>query len=370
MRKPKVLHLTFDMRIGGTEQVIKNIVQGMQGQKFDHSILCIEQPIGPFGDMLIEEGVTISAFSRKEGFDVSLIQKIRQHIKQNKIDILHCHQYTPWVYGCLAAALTKTKVIFTEHGRFYPDSSSWKRRYINPVLVALTNKITAISAATKQALVDFEFIPQEKIDVIYNGIAPLEADLEKVKELRQAFSIPDDAIILGTVARLDPIKNQTMMIRAFHQVLQKNSNCYLLIVGDGEEREKLQNLCSELAITENVIFTGYVSKPVNHLALMDVFLLPSLSEGTSMTLLEAMSLAIPVAATSVGGTPEIIHQEKSGLLSKNEDLEGYSDSLEKLVSDHALRKAYGAQARADYLNSFATSAMCDAYLSLYQEIRS
>ena len=367
--KKKVLHLTYDMRIGGTEQVIKNIVQSMHGSDFEHSILCIEQPIGPFGNMLINEGITINAFQRKDGFDIALIKQIRNHIKQHNINVLHCHQYTPWVYGSLAAAFTHTKVIFTEHGRFYPDSSSWKRKLVNPILVGFTDKITAISKATQQALVDFEFIPKQKIDVIYNGITELRPDKKKVVTLRSELAIPDNTVVLGTVARLDPIKNHTMMIKAFGKLLATAPNCCLLIVGDGEEKATLKQLVQELAITDHVIFTGYVEKPVHHLALMDVFLLPSLSEGTSMTLLEAMSLSIPIAATAVGGTPEIVQHKKNGELSANDELQAYHHILETLVSNHEIRNTYGKQARTDYLHCFTAINMSQRYETLYKTIQ-
>ena len=127
-------HLTFDMRIGGAEQVIKNLVEGIDSVQYNSSIFCIEEPIGSFGQQLIEQGTTIHSLPRKEGFNLTLIFKIRHYLKKYKIDILHCHQYTPWVYGVLSTIGTGIKVIFTEHGRFYPDRSSWKRRLINPWL--------------------------------------------------------------------------------------------------------------------------------------------------------------------------------------------------------------------------------------------
>ncbi|MEI8648919.1 glycosyltransferase [Paraglaciecola sp. Hal342] len=89
-------------------------------------------PLGPFAEDLVNQGIHIEALSRKPGFDASLISQIRQHIKAHKIDIIHCHQYTLYVYGALGALMTPAKVIFTEHGRFYPDSTTWKRKVINP----------------------------------------------------------------------------------------------------------------------------------------------------------------------------------------------------------------------------------------------
>ena len=144
------------MRIGGTEMVIKNLIEGSDSAIFDMSIFCIETPIGPWGIEMQNAGLPVKATKRKPGFDTSLILAIRTHLKHNKIDLIHCHQYTPWVYGVLAAFGTRTKVIFTEHGRFHPDSSSWKRKLINPWLCRITTRITAISKATKQSLVDFK----------------------------------------------------------------------------------------------------------------------------------------------------------------------------------------------------------------------
>ena len=95
-RQPiRVLHITFDMRIGGTEQVIKNLVESADSQLFDMSVLCLESPIGPFGQLLAQKGVTISCLQRNAGFDLQLIRQIRKHIQQHHIEIVHCHQYTP-----------------------------------------------------------------------------------------------------------------------------------------------------------------------------------------------------------------------------------------------------------------------------------
>jgi len=363
VRKTKVVHLTYDMRIGGTETVIKNIVEGLDPERFETEVLCIEPELGPFGQQLQEKGFTITNLHWVGGFDLKLIGKVRSYIKENRVDVLHCHQYTPWVYGCIAALLTDVKVIFTEHGRFYPDVSSWKRKYINPVLLKFTDQVTAISKATKQALVDYEFLPQRRIEVVYNGIAPLIKDKKAIADLRQEYSLPEDAKIVGTVARLDPIKNQTMMIKAFANARESISNLYLLIVGDGEERNTLEALVEQLNIRDYVIFTGYVAKPVNHIALMDAFLLSSLSEGTSMTLLEAMSLGKPCVVTDAGGNAEVVKHNCSGLVSPNNDLDGFSQNLIKTFS--AESQTFGVNALTRFESEFSCKKMNDSYIKLY-----
>jgi glycosyltransferase involved in cell wall biosynthesis len=361
-----VLHLTFDMRIGGTEMVIKNLIEGSDHDVFEMSIFCIEKPIGPWGLDLQKSGIQITAKARKPSFDTSIIKAIRRHLKENRIDVIHCHQYTPWVYGALAAMGTKTKVIFTEHGRFYPDSSSWKRKLINPWLCRMTDHITAISKSTKQSLIDFENIPEIRIDVIYNGIKPLVADKNNTIALRAKHHIPHDSKILGTVARLDPIKNQEMMIKAFYKVLKTHPKTFLLIVGDGEERQVLQSLVDELKLKPNVIFTGYDANPVNLINLMDVFLLSSFSEGTSMTLLEAMSLGKPCVVTDAGGNREVISHGESGLVAMNNDENDYVDKI-KTMLDESCYITHRSQIIERFQSLFSDKAMIKMFIPLYSE---
>jgi glycosyltransferase involved in cell wall biosynthesis len=367
MKKTKVLHVTYDMRIGGTEMVIKNIIEGSDKELLDMSIFCIEEPLGPWGEEMRENGIAIHSQNRKDGFDTSLISGIRKVIKEQSIDVLHCHQYTPWVYGVLAAVGLRTKVIFTEHGRFYPDSSSWKRRFINPVLAFFTDHITAISKATKQALVEFEFLNEKKIEVIYNGIQPLpKASAEELKELRVSLQIPEHHMILGTVARLDPIKNQKMMIDAFNEVLKEQPDTTLIIVGDGELMDALQAQVSELGIRDKVIFTGYVTKPGTHIQLFDIFLLSSLSEGTSMTLLEAMSVGVPCVVTDAGGNAEVVEDGVSGVVVKSGFAPEFTSCLLKVLGEKPYFRAMGKNSESRFDTIFIVSKMTSRYKIQYE----
>ena len=354
------------MRIGGTEMVIKSLIEGSNSALFDMSIYCIETPIGPWGIEMQNDGLSITATSRKPGFDISLIFALRKHLKNNNIALLHCHQYTPWVYGVLAAFGINTKVIFTEHGRFYPDSSTWKRKLINPWLCRITDYITAISQATKQALVYFENVPKDRIEVIYNGIKPLKIDPIKTLKLRQKLKIPDKSLVLGTIARLDPIKNHKMMLDAFSIILKSHPDTVLVIVGDGEERENINQQIQALKLNNNVLMIGYDSQPQHYLALMDIFLLSSLSEGTSMTLLEAMSLNKACVVTDAGGNKEVIAGGENGIVTTNDDAAEFSQAILKLVDDKALLNQYGEASQHRFNRLFDVSVMVKRFNDLYQ----
>ncbi len=365
-RKPlRVLHVTFNMGIGGTEQVIRQLIQGMVPDGVESEILCIDGQVGPIGEALQQSGVPVHKLARQQGFDWSLVAGIRKRLREGRFDVVHCHQYTPWIYGWLAALKTSAKMVFTEHGRFYPDRYRYKAMLINPLMALLTPAVVAISSATKDALVRYEFIPRKKIQVIYNGISPLKRNALEAQKVRDSLGIPKDAFVVGTVSRLDPVKNQGMMLRAFKEFYQKRPDSYLLMVGDGPDKEKLISLANEYGISERTVFTGFINKPVHHLAAMDVFLLSSHTEGTSMTLLEAMSLEIPSVATRVGGNPEIVEDGVTGLLTEPDRPQPFAVALETLYQDAAIRNRMGSEAQQRFAERFSANAMVRKYAAIY-----
>lgn len=364
----RVLHLTFNMGIGGTEQVIRQLITSIGKQSgIESEILCIDGIVGPIGKALEQNGIVVHKVARKQGFDWSLVVAIRTRLKEGRFDIVHCHQYTPWIYGWLATRLTSAKVVFTEHGRFYPDRYRCKAAIINPIIALSTPSIIAISSATRGALARYEFIPKKKINIIYNGIAPLVPDHSSIPLLRKKLGIPSDAIVVGTVSRLDPVKNQPMMLRAFKQLLNNNPASWLLVVGDGPSRTALEKLAEDLGIAKRVSFTGFISSPVNHLTLMKVFLLSSFTEGTSMTLLEAMSLGIPIVATDVGGNSEVIENQGPGILVPNDDADSFCNAISILLNNNRIYVQKSEAARSTFEERFSSKTMAKQYVDVYRD---
>lgn len=364
-----IVHLTFDMRIGGAEQVILSLAVHTDSERFHVQILCLDPHIGPFGRQMQEKGITVEALDRHPGFDFSLIKKIRRFFLSRRIDVAHCHQYTPFVYGVLAAIGTQTKIIFTEHGRFYPDTRRPKRVLANPLLSLITAHITAISSATRQALIDYENFSPKKIRVIYNGIDDkrfVDPGSHVTSDFKNKLHIPENARILGTVARLDSIKNQPMMLKAFKEIHHSLPDTYLLIIGDGPEREKLEQLTRDLDIESRVIFTGFKENTHLYYKIMDLFLLTSFSEGTAMTLLEAMASSVPCIATNVGGNPEIVVHNETGTLVPDNDHHALAEAVISLLQDQQKIDRFGKQGRTRFENLFSVQKMVDAYQYLYE----
>lgn len=360
--------MTYDMRIGGTEQVIRNLIEGSNPQSTQMAIFCIEESLGPWGKELQSNNVAVYSCQRRPGFDWNLLRALRRCLRDTQADIVHCHQYTPWAYGALAAMGLSTKVVFTEHGRFYPDSASPKRRFINPLLAHLTHGITAISEATRQALVNYEYLAPDRISVIYNGIKGLTPDPKAAARLRTELGIPSGAPVMGSIARFDSIKNHPMLLRAFRQVLENHPEARLLLVGDGEERPVIEALIKELAISEHVILPGYLPEPSTWLEAMDVFLLSSFSEGTSMTLLEAMSLGKPCVVTDVGGNPEIVIDGETGSVTPSDDSDAFAHAIDQLINSPANLESMCAHSRERFHAHFSREMMQAAYSGIYKAL--
>lgn len=368
-RSIKVLHVTFNMAIGGTEQVINQLVRHSRSREVHHEIACIDSFIGEIGQALENEGLPVFCLKRQPGFDLALVKALRKRIQQGRFDIVHCHQYTPYVYGWLASFGTGAKVVFTEHGRFFPDRYRYKAFMINPLMALMTPSIIAISGATREALSRYEFIPKAKIKVIYNGIEPLERDEEQVSKIRSELDIPQEAPVLGTVSRLDQVKNQRMMIDAFAELLETYPTAVLLMVGDGPERSALERRVAALNIAESVRFTGFINRPAQYLGVMKVFLLSSFTEGTSMTLLEAMSLGIPAVATNVGGNPEIVVDGQTGFLTESNNKEEFLSAMLKLLENPGLWQACSRMSRERFNEYYSISHMASQYTTIYHQCR-
>jgi len=361
----RILHVTYSMDIGGTEQVIRQIILGSAGCGVEHSIACIDGKTGPIGASIADKVSAIVNFNRAPGFDLKLVAGLRKAVVDLHIDVVHCHQYTPYIYGLFAAVALPCKVIFTEHGRFHPDTWSWKRRLLNPFLQWRTNAITAISRATADALGHYEWFNRSGIDVIYNGLESTEPQAG----VRDRLQLHNAAIVFGTICRFDPIKNLPLLIGAFEQLLQNHPSARLVLIGDGDQYDVLQQLVLDKGLVDKVLFTGFVDATADYMSALDVFVLSSYSEGTSMTLLQAMAMSRAVVVTRVGGNEELISDGVDGLCVPSDDPGEMVAAMEKLAGDANLRQQLGDRAKATFTEKFNLQIMIDQYLRLYRRIR-
>jgi len=357
------------MGVGGAEMLVaRMIAQAPEG--VEYSVALLDQ-IGPLGERVAASGIEVHCVRRRPGIDLAILGRLKQVYQQLSPELLHCHQYTPWFYGGWAGAQAHLPVIFTEHGRHQPDHRRLRRILFNRYLLRNTKAITAVSESIRDALLRNEMLPARRVEVVYNGVdhQSLQRDESVRRRMRAELGFAPDTLVIGHAGRLMPVKNQALLLRALAQIVRKEPQLdwVALLVGGGPLEQDLKSLRDALNLGERIRFMGQRSDVPDLLCAFDIFALPSFSEGTSVTLLEAMACSLPVVATKVGGNPELVRDGVQGYLVPSDDSEGFADAILRL-NDAELRSRMGAAARLEVEMRFTQQGMIDSYLEIYRRI--
>ena len=331
---------------------------------------------GAMAQKLIDQGYKVECLNRQPGLDRDCVKRLANLFEQYEIDIVHAHQCTPYFYSSLARWRKKNpKILLTEHGRFYPDVVSWKRRLVNQFLYRRDDILTAVGQRVKDALQKKEGYPGKRIQVIYNGIDPDVYDnLRSANEndtresVRREFNIPDDAFTIIQVARLDKIKDHKTALRTYGALKQTVPNVRLLIVGDGPERDFIEQRIHHHNLQDGVIMTGARSDVSRLLKGADAFLLTSLSEGIPVTFLEAMAARLPIVTTDAGGCKEVVVNGQTGFVAPVGNPMSLAKALHLLATEPKLSARLGEAGRARLLEMFTQRQMHDAYRRMYEQM--
>jgi glycosyltransferase involved in cell wall biosynthesis len=363
---PGVLQVVLSLNPGGTERLVIEIVKRLRDET-PMAVCCLDEK-GAWAAELERSGIAVTALNRSRGFHPRLGRLVAGAARKHGATVVHCHHYSPFVYGCLAKLWRpRLRVIFTEHGRLSDAGPSPKRRLANSVLARAPEAVFAVSENLKEHIVA-EGFPGAAVGVIYNGIEPgTLPDLDARRVIRARLQAAEHDVIIGTVARLDPVKDLGTLLRATAETIRGGLNTKLVIVGDGEERESLRRLCAELAIDERVVFLGQREDARDWLAGVDLYVNSSISEGISLTILEAMAAGLPVIATGVGGTPEVV-DSTCGRLVPARNVEAMSLSIAELGNAPAIRRTLGHAARRRLETRFSIDRMVREYLDVYRRV--
>ncbi len=284
-----------------------------------------------------------------------------------KADVLHCHQYSPFVYGSLARLVRPgLRIVFTEHGRLSDAAPSKKRRLLNPVIAHAAGHIASVSHDLKRHMVA-EGLPEGRIEVVHNGIelGPEPAS-RAAADLRQRLDVPAGALVVGTVARLDPVKHLQTLVEAVSQLIDRGRQVHVAGHRRRSGARPSRNAKHSLGELQHAVhFLGHRDDARAWLPGMDVYVNSSISEGISLTILEAMAAGVPVVATAVGGTPEIVTDEV-GRLVPARDPSALAEALEALADRPSLRATLGRAARARVAEHFTIETMTARYLRMYR----
>lgn len=386
--RPTIAHVLHRLYLAGAEVLAAALARRLR-DRFHFVFLCLDE-IGPLGHQLASEGFQVVDLKRRPGIDLAVPRRIRQVVRDQRVRLLHAHQYTPFFYasisrGPLGLLRAKPPVLFTEHGRHYPDIRKTKRVIANRFLLRGNDRATAVGRFVRQALVEKEGLRESRIEVVYNGIDPAQfagdsAALSGASSLRaavrQELGLTEQQVAVFQVARFHPVKDHETAIRGFAAALRAgtanqthaSASPVLVLVGDGDGRGKCEALVRELNLTPHVKFLGVRSDVARLIQAADIFMLSSLSEGISVTLLEAMGASLPIVATDVGGNGEVVAHGVSGLLSPRSDAQGLGRNIAALASDAALRQRMGRAGHERLLATFTQQQMHDRYAAIYEEM--
>jgi glycosyltransferase involved in cell wall biosynthesis len=330
--KINILHITLYLEIGGLETLVVEMCRHIDREKFNLSVLCLIEFDPAYKKQLEKIGISVNLIEKHGPFDFKFFLKIIKFITREGVDIIHSHS------GCffnaaMCAFFAKTKgIIYTAHGM--PVETGMQSRIEDFIAAAITDRIVAVSEEIKEHMSQLFPTQKKKIMLIINGVdtglySP-SVDSDKLNELKTDHNIPLEKVIIGTVGRIEDVKNYQMLIRSFAGLLRNNPNrIHLIFIGDGSERENLEKMSDKLGVRNNISFLGIQYELYNIVPMIDIFVLSSLTEGTSVSLLEAQSCGIPAVVTNVEMRSQMHHNARSMVLN-NYNINSMVNSYEKL----------------------------------------
>lgn len=367
MKKSRILHLITRLPIGGAERLILGILRNLDGARFE-SVVCCIQDRGELAEEAEAMDIPVIALNlmRRGGHDRQVVPALRKIMREQRIDLVHTHLYHANMYGRLAAFKEGIPAIASVHNTY--KKRKWYRHLINRWLVRKTFVVTAGSEDVERDLLEVDRLPRNKVVRLPNSI-----DLSRVEtalsaaEAKQRFGFAATDLVIGTVGRVEEQKGQVFLLEAFAKLRQRpdGERLKLLLVGDGRLLPQLKESAGRLGIVEECCFPGGIARLAEVYRAIDLFAMPSLWEGLSLAMLEAMASGLPVVATEVGGARDVLGDSRFGLLVAPHDAGALAAALGRLLDDpdacSTMAMAGNARVHADYSVTALTQQLAGLY---------
>ncbi len=310
--------------------------------------------------------------------DYRALLAIRALIKINKPDILHLNSSKISILGTLASIGLKTKIVYTAHGWVFNEKlpSKQKRLYIFAewFTAIFKQKIICVSDFDRQSAINNHIASPKKLSVIHNGIPDFEllsrdqARHEITQKLNDFSLFLNTDLVIGSIGYLYKNKGFDYLINAVKLLIKKNLNPLLIILGGGPEKNELKNLIEQLKLKKNIYILGETENASRLLRAFDIYACSSLKEGLSYTIIEAMTAGLPIVATNVGGNPELITDQKQGLIVESGNIEVLAQAIMTLKNNPVKANAYAQAAHKKALSDFEIESMIQKTNYLYQSL--
>lgn len=370
---PLIAHVIHHLVIGGLENGLVNLINRIPPHRYRHAIVCMTD-YSDFSLRIRRDDVQIFSMDKKFGRDFGVYGKLYKLFRRIRPDVVHSRNLTA-LDSLLPATLSGVPVrIHGEHGRdqFDPEGKNPKYRWLRRLHRPMISHYVALSKDLERYLREAIGVPQERITQIYNGV---DTDLfHPSPDGREAIGPYSDPgyFVVGTVGRMQPVKDQVTLVRAMIELWRSDESARkwlrLALVGDGPLRAAIAGLLRRENATELAWLTGARDDVPRLMRGLDLFVLPSLAEGVSNTLLEAMASGLPVVATRVGGNPELIEEGRSGMLVPSADPHAMAAAIREYYLNRDMARRQGVLAREIARRRFGLDVMVTNYLNLYDRL--
>jgi sugar transferase (PEP-CTERM/EpsH1 system associated) len=371
MTAPLVAHIIYRLDFGGLENGLVNLINRMPADRYRHAILCLAG-YSEFRQRIQRDDVDVLSLDKRPGKDPGCYVRLWRQLRRLRPAIVHTRNLGTVDQQWIARLAGVRARVHGEHGweASDPGGRNPKHLRIRRACAPAIQRYVAVSRDIATWLERQVGVPGAHIRQIYNGVDDATFSTEGSRPAD--FPWTKDSLVIGTVGRLDPIKNQLRLVEAFARLAAGTLPCAsrlrLLIVGGGPLRQLLAETVERLGLSDRVWLAGPRNDVAALMRSMDVFVLPSVNEGISNTILEAMAMARPVVAAAVGGNPELIVSGVTGELYDGDALENLPRVLAPLLTDYTRRQVMGAAARARVQQHFGLQSMVAGYLNLYDEL--
>ncbi len=363
----RVLHVVDTLGVGGLELGLANFIQRTLTD-FSHSVCCVRQ-LGPVADRLSAVAVPIYSLGKPDGHEWGLALRIAQQCRAVRPHIVHTRNWAAFD-GVIGARLARVPVlIHSEHGwRDDREVMNRKRKLTRRLLAPLIDRVLTVSEHLQRWLLHEVRIRHDKVVLVRDGVDTQRFKPANDRErLRTQLGYQPGEIVVGAVGRLDPVKNYSALLQAVHILSARHRNLRLLIVGDGVEKAALDGEARGRGLADIVRLAGHHDDVAGWLGIMDVFVLPSVMEGTSIALLEAMAVGLPVVATQVGGNPEVVVDGGTGRLVPARDAAALAAAIDWYALNEDVRGRHGAAGRDRVARHYSMADMIAGYTAVYRD---
>jgi glycosyltransferase involved in cell wall biosynthesis len=359
----RVLHVVFSLDPGGMENGVVNVSRALECRGHEIHVCCLAHG-GKFLDRFPHPG-RVHILGKSDGFSPGTVRSLAAQIRRVAPDVIHTHNFGPLIYTAFAAPGAWDRIVHGEHAELTPVELSPRRKLLRRILYGRVRRVHAVSVALRDSLIGHGF-RAEKIGVVVNGVDTAHFSPGAREEARAQTGLPRDAVVLGLAGRFGEFKRHMDLIEAFERLPVKEKELHLAFIGgSGPLEETVGRRAGASPCAERIHMAGFQEDPRAWYRALDLLVIPSVNEGLSNALLEAMACGVPALAHTACGSADVIVDSKNGFLRDVGTTGALEAGLIEALRDPARLPVLGQAARRTVESSFSFDSMVDGYERLY-----